>query len=259
MVQGYNLHQSRSFQLLQKWGIPVCNFGEFALQLRPISVCNKHASHLQADQAHLDWLNSKGALLDAEEIMEEAFCISPFDGTVLAINIREFEKLIPGDETFVIEDQSRMRITIGIPEGEMSGISEGNPADVTFSSCPGRSWEGTLLSYSRESSDQNLTYKAEIEVDNPDGAIMSGTTARVKLLRNIYEEKLVIPVETIRILGNKSYAMAVEDNTIVSREITAGPSDSRNVIILSGLKEGDRIVKEGIHLVNNGSSVKVMD
>ncbi|MDA3851547.1 MAG: hypothetical protein PF447_09770, partial [Spirochaetaceae bacterium] len=30
--------------ILQKWGIPGCNFGEFTLQLCPISVCNKHRS-----------------------------------------------------------------------------------------------------------------------------------------------------------------------------------------------------------------------
>ena len=217
------------------------------------------ASAIQVDEAHLNWLQARGALLDAEKTRDEAFCITPIDGTVLSINIEEFEEIPPGRETFIIEDLSRMKITIGIPESEMDGIRENSEADVTFSTYPGRTWKGKLISFSRISSEQNRTFEARIEVDNSDGTIMSGATARVKLLRNEYRQKLVIPVETVRIIGDRNYAMAVDGDKVVSKEIETGPSDSRVIIIRSGLEEGDLIIKEGIHLVSNGSSVKIME
>jgi len=217
------------------------------------------ASQIQVDEAHLNWLRSRDSLLDAEKARNESLCVTPIEGTVLSVNISEFEKLHPGRETFVVEDLSRMKVTFGIPESEMDGIRESNTAEVTFSTLPGKVWKGRLVNFDRKSSEQNLTFNAEIEIENADRQIMSGMTARVTLLRKEHNQELVIPVETLRVLGDKKYAMVVQGDMVVSREVITGPSDSTRVIVLSGLDAGDIIIKEGIHLVNNGSLVKVLN
>ncbi len=216
-------------------------------------------SSLKVDESHLKWLESKDRLFDAEKMKDSAFCISPIDGTVVSKGIKQFQEISPGSQTFVIEDLTKMRITVGIPESEITGVKEKNTAEVTFGTFPGRIWKGTLVSFSRRSSEQNLSYEAEIEIDNMDGTILSGSTAKVKLLRNIHKNQLVIPVETLKTMGNKSYAMVLDKDKIVRREVVTGSSNSTDIIALSGLNDGDVIVKEGIHLVNNGSLVKVID
>ncbi len=216
-------------------------------------------SSLKVDESHLNWLESEGKLIDAEKMRDSAFCISPINGTVVSKGIKQFQEIGPGSQTFVIEDLTKMRITVGIPESEITGVKENNTAEVTFGTFPGRIWKGTLVSFSRRSSEQNLNFEAEIEIDNMDGTVLSGSTAKVKLLRNIHKDQLVIPVETLKTLGNKSFAMVLDKDQIVRREVTTGSSNSTDIIALSGLNNGDVIVKEGIHLVNNGSLVKVID
>lgn len=218
---------------------------------------NGNTTPLNVDQAHLQYLNSKKQRLEAERAYDGAFCIAPITGLVVSRNIDINDTIHQGQETFLIEDLSQIEITVGIPEGDMNGVEEGSKAEVTIDLYPGKSWEGTLTRLSRRSSDMNLTFTATIVVDNSDGEILSGTTAKVKLLRNSFKDKVIIPSTTILTEKGSNYVMVVNNDQVEKREVIIEASSVSESVILTGIKPGEVIVEEGLHLLVDSQKVTV--
>lgn len=218
-----------------------------------------NSSKVSVDSAHLQWLNSKSQLIDAQKAYDASFCISPIDGVLVNRNINVDDEVYQGQESFLVEDLSRLVIEVGIPEAEMVGVKEGNSAEVSFDLYPGRTWTGELKRYSRKSSDNNLTFKAVIEIENRDGTLLSGTTAKVKLLRNSFSDIVVLPTDVIISDNYESYVMVVDENRVSRRSVTLGPSTVSDVVVLSGLKAGESIVQEGKHLLVDDQVVDIKE
>lgn len=216
-----------------------------------------NSSQVSVDSAHLQWLNSKSQLIDAQKAYDASFCISPINGVLVSRNINIDDEVYQGFETFLVEDLSRLVIEIGIPEAEMVGVKEGNSAEVSFDLYPDRVWKGELKRYSRKSSDNSLTFKAVIEINNSDGTLLSGTTAKVKLLRNSFENMVVLPTDVIISDNYESYVMVVEESRVQKRLVTLGPSTVSDVVILSGLESGEEVVQEGKHLLVDTQLVEI--
>jgi RND family efflux transporter MFP subunit len=218
-----------------------------------------NASRLSVDQAELAWLNSKSALLEAEKMLEGALCITPIDGVVTSRFIELHQEVAPGSRTFTVARLDRVRIGIGIPEQEIGGVSIGNEAEVSFAMIPGRAWRGRLARVSKEVAADTLTFQAEILVDNPDRAILSGITAKIRLRRHSLKNQITVPSQAILTSGEETYVMVEKDNRARKLPVVPGPADNTRTVILQGLPAGSSLIIEGNHLVTDGAQVKVKD
>lgn len=217
------------------------------------------SSQINVDQAHLQWLNSQTQLLEAEKAYNGSFNISPINGVVVSRNIDEDEEVPMGHESFLVEDLSEIEIKIGIPEADMEGIHEGSPAEITIDLYPGRIWEGTLTRYSRRSADSNLTFSATIIVENADRAILSGTTAKVKLLRKSFINQIILPSDSVSKDEVGAYVMIVHGEIVKKQYIEVGSSNISECVVLSGVDEGEIIVQEGLDLIMDSQNVTIIN
>ncbi|MGL1891060.1 MAG: efflux RND transporter periplasmic adaptor subunit [Spirochaetaceae bacterium] len=211
------------------------------------------------DQAQLAWLSSQTGLINAQKAYDASFCISPIDGVVVTRNINVEDEVMQGQNTFLIEDLSIIEINIGIPEGDMNGIKEGSKANVTLDLYPGRVWDGVLTRFSRRSSDKNLTFTATIIIDNKDGNILSGTTAKVQLLRNSYEDNVILPTDVVINENGQNFVMVYKNGMAYKRDVVVGVSNVERCVILNGIEPGEVLVQEGLHLLVDSQEVIVMN
>lgn len=214
---------------------------------------------LAVDQAELALLQSRTALLDAEKVRDGALAVTPISGTVVARHIDLFEEVPPGEATFVISDLSRMKVRLGVPEADIAGVRsiEGR-AEVTLGSLPGRLWDGEVVSFSRRRSERNLTFQVEIHIDNPDQAILSGTTAKVRLPLRTIDDAVVVPSSTLVTRGESTYVVVAAGDVADLREVVLGPSNERETVILEGVSAGEEIVVRGINQVDEGSEIRII-
>ena len=218
-----------------------------------------NSSPVAVDNAHLAWLQARTQLLDAEKARDGALAISPLDGTVVAKHIDLYDELPPGSPTFTVADTSQMKVTVGVPESDMAELRELGSAEVRVSSMPGRSWTGSPQSIARKRSDRSLTFEVEILVDNPDGALLSGTTATVRLPLREYQQEIVIPSHVVQTRGTESYVMIANSTTARRIPVTPGPSSETHTVIRAGLEPGDQLITEGINQIGDGTSVRILD
>jgi membrane fusion protein, multidrug efflux system len=218
-----------------------------------------NASRVEVDRSNLTYLQSKSALIQAKENYDSALCIAPIDGIVVSRHIDLYQELPPGSPSFTIAQLDKLKITIGIPEKEMSGVEEGNKAVVHVDMFPDQEFEGELVRLSREISTRTLKFEAEIQIDNPDMQIMSGVTALVILERRKLQDQIIIPTAAILIEGNTRYVMTANRDRAKQVFIEVGPSNKTHTVILSGLVPGDKLIIEGNALVKNNSEIKIIE
>jgi RND family efflux transporter MFP subunit len=221
---------------------------------------NGNASQLQVDQLHLAYLSAKQQRIDAEKVYEGAYCISPMNGWVVDILIERDQQCAPGTPTFSVAQLGKMKVEIGIPESDIASISQGNSAEVTIDTHPGRNWKGRVTAVSRKVNPRTKKFSADIVIDNRDRALLSGVTARVRLAVRRMEEQIVVPTSSIRIEGNEKFVMVASGkNTASKRVITTGLSDRTSTVVVRGLDAGEQLITAGQHLVSQGSPITISE
>ena len=218
-----------------------------------------NSSPVAVDNAHLRWLQARTQLLDARKARDGALAVSPLDGLVVAKHIDLYDELPPGSPTFTVADTSQMKVTVGVPESDMTNVRELKSAEVRVSSIPDRIWEGRPNSIARKRSERSLTFEVEILVDNPDGALLSGTTATVRLALREMPDEIVVPSHVVQTRGTESYVMVANSTTARRVPVTVGPSSETHTVIRAGLSAGDQLITEGINQIGDGSTVRILE
>jgi membrane fusion protein (multidrug efflux system) len=100
----------------------------------------------------------------------------------------------------------------------------------------------------------NIAFRADFA--NPDGLLRNGQTGTILIHRTL-KDVLVIPQRaTFEILARR-YAYVVDENNVVhQRDITVQSEQDDIFVISDGLKEGDKIILEGIRQVRDGDKIE---
>ncbi len=88
---------------------------------------------------------------------------------------------------------------------------------------------------------------------NPKAILIPGAYVMVKLQERKKVDALLIPQAAIQDDQTGKYVMYVnEKNEATKRNITVGSIYSTDIVVLSGLKKGDRVIREGLQKVREG-------
>ncbi len=100
------------------------------------------------------------------------------------------------------------------------------------------------------------TFSVRADMPNPDHTLLPGEFTRVKLLMDVREEALSVPVRALEIEKGASFIYVVRPDSIVERRyIETGPEFDNMVIVERGLTAGENIVVEGFHKLKHGMKV----
>ena len=77
----------------------------------------------------------------------------------------------------------------------------------------------------------------------------------------IYNEinQIGVPESAVTIQGNTAFVYIVKNNTAEQRDIKIGNRNFGKVSVLSGIKEGDLVISEGVSKVRNKTKVKIIN
>ncbi len=94
-------------------------------------------------------------------------------------------------------------------------------------------------------------------IPNPDGTLIDGQFVTAIIRERKQQPRLVIPQAALQIDQSGYYALVVDaDHKVVQRRIKTGPDRDTDVIITSGLHEGDNVIVDGVQKVRPGQIVK---
>ena len=123
--------------------------------------------------------------------------------------------------------------------------------------------DGTMHKYSGKASaaSQSInpetgTYTLDALFPNPNGLLLPGQFARVRAPYRTLEDVVVVPKKSlVELQGSYQVYVVTTDNTVEVRKVTLGPATGSDIIIETGLDEGESVIVEGTQKVRAGMIV----
>jgi RND family efflux transporter MFP subunit len=187
---------------------------------------------------------------------------APFDGVITARNI-DVGALInagsngTGKELFHIAATGRMRVYVQVPEVNSPAARPGTPVELTLAELPGRRFRAKVVRTSGSIDPVSRTLLAEVDVDNPSGALLPGAYVEVHLKLRAAGHSLVVPVNAVLFRTEGLTVAAVRGGHVALLPITVGHDYGNTLEVVSGLEPGEELIVNPPDSIEAGQEVRV--
>jgi membrane fusion protein (multidrug efflux system) len=197
-----------------------------------------------------------------EERLARTVIRAPISGVLDSREIEVGTMVGVGTPVARIVDHDPMKVTGGVPERYATDVRTGTEATVTFDVLPDSTLSGRISYVGSVVNPRNRTFPVELRLPNPGGLIKSEMVANVMVVRRTLEEAMVIPQEALIRVEDGFIVFVVENeggvDLVRSRPVELGPSQQNEVVVLSGIEPGDRLIVVGQQTVAAGDRVNVV-
>ncbi len=159
-----------------------------------------------------------------------------------------------------ISDVNKMAIDIEVNEIDILSVKQGQHATVTFSAVPDVEIDArvvevaTVASGSSEGANAGggggiVTFHVGLVIDQPDDRLRPGMTAQVKIYTVDIPDALMVPLGAVTEdgAGSATVEVVLDEETMETetRTVALGERNSSQVVITSGLEEGESVLVGG--------------
>jgi membrane fusion protein (multidrug efflux system) len=222
-------------------------------------------SEIQYLQAKTNYESSENMVSQAQSQLGKSSIRAPFSGIIDNVIKDQGTVVAPGQgsEVFRLVNLSDMFIEVEVPETYLGSVVKGKEALVYFPVL-GDSIATKIRETGNFINPSNRSFEVEIPVPNKEGKIKPNLTAKVNLNDYTNENAILIPTSIIseNAEGDQYVFVAMEPNldneAVVKRTIiSTGKTQGAKIEVLTGLEDGNLIIKEGARSVKDGQKVKI--
>ncbi|HMI89154.1 MAG TPA: efflux RND transporter periplasmic adaptor subunit [Polyangiaceae bacterium] len=192
---------------------------------------------------------SVAALQVAKVARSHGALTAPFDGLLSEVFVDPGEQAQAGAPVFEIVDDARLHVEATVDEADIARVKVGQPAALRLDALPEHPIAGVVSRLDptvRTDAKGARTLRLEVEVsDLPrarEAGVRPGMSANVDVVVADKQNVLQLPTNVIIGRGTKRSVFVIENGVAVERPIQIGISSWERTEILSGLREGDRVV-----------------
>ncbi len=181
---------------------------------------------------------------------------SPIDGILAKYFVDVGGMVSQQTPVCIISDTSKVRIVFSVAENVVNKIQKNSY--VRFE-VEGKTFVSKNLQLSNYIDPVSRSMEVRVVLDNPNGDLKSGSFVKGELV--FYEKySLVVPSEAVLDVDNKKVVYVVkEDKTVEEREVKTGLRYKNYTEILSGIKQGEKVVYKGGEILTNGMRVEIIE
>lgn len=194
----------------------------------------------------------------AKDALESCMVKAPFGGTVSGIYVHQGTDVTAAEPLLRIIDPADMEIEFSVPEGELSGISEGMQAVVDIPALDIEGADAVVVTKGIEASAVSHTYGCSLRLTGPVAGLASGMVCKVTLHKDMNPD-YIVPAQVVHTDRTGRYVWVLKDGTVRKVHVVTGGFSGNGVIISDGLSDGDKVIGEGFRKVSSGMKVKELE
>lgn len=177
---------------------------------------------------------------------------SPIKGVILSQNVYEGDPVVPltnfqpGTELCAMADLGKILFKGTVDEIDVGKLEPGMAVDIQVGALPNVKVEGKLLRISpKAKKDGNATlFDIEVSVlDSSGKTLRAGYSATAYIKTQERKDVLLLPERLVIFDNGKQFVEVKEGESISTVEIKTGLSDSVDIEIVEGLKQGQQVVE----------------
>jgi HlyD family secretion protein len=161
-------------------------------------------SRSAAQVANAGVKSARIALDRARQNLAYTSIYAPIDGVVVERNVQQGQTVaasLSAPQLFLIaNDLSQMQILAQVGESDIAQIKEGQPVEFTVQALAGQTFKGVVKQVRLQSAttDNVVNYTVVVSVENPQGKLLPGMTARVNFMTKAAENVLEVTNAALR-------------------------------------------------------------
>lgn len=207
-------------------------------------------AQLKQAQAGLDFARSQ---------LENTVIKSPASGMVSMKSISVGEMAAPGYPVFTVVNIDKVYVDLDISEMSIGSLEKGQEVSVIVSAVDNTEFDGIITNVSPSADQRSRTFPVRVEIDNAEHVLKGGMFAQVLIRTDKKEDTVLVPQDSIVDLGTEKVVFVVNDDMAYKKSVVTGINDGVNVEIIKGVKEGEKVVTVGQHLLRDKTKVSVVN
>ncbi|MGH6864001.1 MAG: efflux RND transporter periplasmic adaptor subunit, partial [Methylocella sp.] len=196
------------------------------------------------------------ALQKRGKVRRELEIDSPVSGFI--VDRKAFPNMYvqPGTRLYSVADLSTVWVYAQVFQSDIGRVKVGDPASVTVDSYPGQAFPARVSFIWPEVDQATRTAKVRLEIPNPELKLSLGMFVNVRLGLPLGRQ-LVIPASGVFQSGTRQIAFVDHGGGYFEpRDIETGARAGDDVIVLKGLKAGERIATAANFLIDSESQLQ---
>lgn len=220
----------------------------------------KIGSEIQYLQAKATYEAAQKSIAAMQSQLSRTNVKAPFSGTIDNLIMQTGQAVAPGVPLGKIVNQSNMKVLADVSESYISKIKVGTPVVIDLIGL-NQTMQARVTRVSSSMNPTNRSFQIEIPIENRTGSIKPNMTANLKIIDYNNKNAIVVPNSAVQVNAsgqNFVYTLGqVNGKSAIATKamITIGQQNENNTEVLSGLKVGDIIVKEGSKTVVAGTKL----
>ena len=220
------------------------------------------ASELDQAEASFKQANANADAIRA--VIAKKTIRAPFAGRLGVRQINLGQYLEAGKPVVSLQSLDRVYADFSLPQQELSRLKTGMKVRVTTDSYPEQKFEGVLTTINPGLDKDTRSIGLQATLDNPGQLLRPGMFARTEILLPGEQVVAVIPATSVLSAPYGDSVFVIETKTdsegrptlaVRQQLVRTGRARGDLVVVETGLKPGDRIVKAGLFKLRGGMSV----
>jgi RND family efflux transporter MFP subunit len=134
------------------------------------------------------------------------------------------------------------RLILPVPESAVPEVHLGSSVQVKVPAL-NRTFEGKVARFADAVDQETRTMHTEVDVKNPKGKLVQGMYAEIFLVLTQKDSALTVPIQAVVRNGSEATILIVNaQNRIEERKVELGMESNNRIEIVSGVKEGERVL-----------------
>lgn len=190
---------------------------------------------------------------------------APFDGLIGISAVKPGAAVTAGQTILnTVSSDKELAVDVNVDQKEIYRFSKlmSDPpktSDSTFTLAFGNDvypYQGKIALLDRAVNPQTGTIKARLIFPNTKNLLIAGMNGTLRVKNNASTQALLIPYKAVtEQLGEFFVYVPNDSNKVSQRKIVTGKQIGKNVIVKSGLNDGDRVVVEGVQNLREGAAI----
>lgn len=224
-----------------------------------------HLAQARLDDAALARDQARAGLAAVAFNRNLGVMVSPGDGVVLRRLAEPGQTLAPGAPVLQIGDTaSGLLLRVPVPAAQAARLRVGDAAAISVSGLTGPPRAGAIIRIAAKSNDATGNFDVDLSAGDP-GLLRSGLIANARITSGAASEvkSSSVRIPTLALIdarADRGYVYVIDDKDVARRRSVSISGIVRGeVLVLSGLEAGERVIAQGAAYVREGEAVRIAD
>lgn len=182
---------------------------------------------------------------------------APFPGRVADLVVEEGQQLSPGQLCLTLLDDSRLTVAVDALERDLLRVKVGARASVRIPALDDRVFGGRVNSINPRVDPASGTGRVQVVVDNPQGELLPGVFAFVKLETGQRPEQTVVPAAAVLMRQGRELVFRIDGGRALWSWVKTGARTEEWVEVLEGVEAGEQVAVSGHFALAHEAPVQI--